>query len=195
MAVDSRRHKSRKIQNHAAGKCGGGYLYSFHKLREFADYIVINVSSPNTPGLRALQGNDALAPLLRRLRDENQNDAKPILLKIAPDLSEDQLDAIIATCEREGIAGLVATNTTLDHSSLGARDEAGGLSGAPLLESSTKFLRFIKARTQLPIIGVGGIMTAQDAREKFDAGAALLQIYTGYVYRGPAFLREIAAAF
>ena len=168
------------------------YLYSFRKLREFADYVVLNVSSPNTPGLRALQGDDALPPLLRKMRDENRENPKPILLKIAPDLSEGELEQVIATCEREEVSGIVATNTTLDHSSLSERDEAGGLSGAPLRERATGFVRAIKARTQLPVIGVGGVMAASDARAKLEAGAALVQIYSGYIYRGPAFLREIA---
>ncbi|MEO5721680.1 MAG: quinone-dependent dihydroorotate dehydrogenase [Chthoniobacterales bacterium] len=167
------------------------YLYSFRKLHEFADYVVLNVSSPNTPGLRALQGDDALGPLLRAMREENRSAAKPILLKIAPDLSETELEQVIATCELEGIAGMIATNTTLDHRSLGALDEAGGLSGAPLRERATEFVRAIKARTHIPVVGVGGIMTAGDASEKLEAGAALVQIYTGYIYRGPGFLREI----
>lgn len=166
------------------------YLYSFRKLREFADYVVLNVSSPNTPGLRALQDQAALTRLLEAVRAENRS-AKPILLKIAPDLSATELEQIIVTCEREEIAGIIATNTTLDHSSLGGRDEAGGLSGAPLRDRATEFVRTIKARTQLPVIGVGGIMTAGDAREKIEAGATLVQVYTGYIYRGPALLREI----
>ncbi len=168
------------------------YLHSFRRLRRFADYIVINVSSPNTPGLRALQGNDSLGPLLGRLREENRGETKPLLLKISPDLGEAELAQIIATCEREEIAGIIATNTTLDHAVLGARDEAGGLSGAPLRARATDFVRAIKARTELPVIGVGGIMKGDDAREKMAAGASLVQLYTGYIYRGPAFLREIA---
>lgn len=170
------------------------YLHSFRLLREFADYVVLNVSSPNTPGLRSLQSDDALGPLLRKMREENQDGMKPILLKIAPDLSAAELEKIIATCEREGIAGIIATNTTLDHSSLGEGDEAGGLSGAPLREKATEFIRAMRDQTRLPIIGVGGIMSGDDAREKIAAGATLLQIYTGYIYRGPALLREIAAA-
>ncbi|MEP6809576.1 MAG: quinone-dependent dihydroorotate dehydrogenase [Chthoniobacterales bacterium] len=168
------------------------YLFSFRRLREFADYVVVNVSSPNTPGLRALQGDTALAPLLGALREANHDSKKPILLKIAPDLSAAQLEQIIASCEREEIAGIIATNTTLDHASLGDKDEAGGLSGAPLRMRATELVRAIKARTHLPVIGVGGIMTPQDAREKLEAGAELVQIYTGYVFRGPAFLRELA---
>ncbi len=170
------------------------YLFSFRRLREFADYVVVNVSSPNTPGLRALQGEKALAELLGAMREENRKSAKPILLKIAPDLSEADLEQIIATCEREEIAGIIATNTTLDHSALaGMKDEAGGLSGAPLREKATAFIRAIKERTRLPIIGVGGIMNGDDAREKMEAGATLVQVYTGYIYRGPALLREIVA--
>jgi len=171
------------------------YLYSFRQLREFADYLVLNVSSPNTPGLRALQEQEALAHLLQSIRRENRESHKPILLKIAPDLSEADLDQIVRNCEQEEVAGLIATNTTLDHSAIpAAADEAGGLSGAPLGARATKFIRALKERTRLPVIGVGGIMTAGDAREKFDAGAALVQIYTGYIYRGPNFLLEIAAA-
>lgn len=171
------------------------YLYSFRRLREFADYIALNVSSPNTPGLRSLQGSEALAQLLRAIADENRADPKPILLKIAPDLGRDELEAVVATCEANGIAGIIATNTTLDHRTLAPqRDEAGGLSGAPLREKSTAFIRAIAAQTTLPIIGVGGIFDAQSAREKLDAGAQLLQVYTGFVYRGPALLREIGRA-
>ncbi len=171
------------------------YLFSFRRLREFADYVVVNVSSPNTPGLRALQGEKALSDLLGAMHEENRKSAKPILLKIAPDLNDTELEQIIATCEKEEIAGIIATNTTLDHSALaGMKDEAGGLSGAPLREKTTAFIRAIKGRTRLPIIGVGGIMNGDDAREKMEAGATLVQVYTGYIYRGPALLREIVAA-
>ena len=170
------------------------YLYSFRALREFADYIVLNVSSPNTPGLRDLQQERALTTLLAAIGAENQQTRKPVLLKIAPDLSMPDLDQIIATCEQNGIAGLIATNTTLDHSAiLPERDQPGGLSGAPVHAKSTAFIRAIKERTQLPIIGVGGVMGAESAREKFAAGAALLQVYTGYIYRGPGLLREIVS--
>ena len=129
---------------------------------------------------------------MRCIGEENRQSPKPILLKIAPDLSEAGLDQIIATCEAEEIAGLIATNTTLEHSAVPrTKDQGGGLSGAPLRAAATKFIRAIKQRTALPLIGVGGIMTAEDAREKFEAGAALVQIYTGYIYRGPGFLREL----
>jgi len=169
------------------------YLHSFRLLHEFADYIVLNVSSPNTPGLRSLQEHDALEQLLRAIRDENQTTRKPILLKIAPDVSLSDLDQIIATCEANEIAGIIATNTTLDHSAIPASlDQAGGLSGRPLREKSTELIRAITARSRLPVIASGGIVDAASAREKLEAGAQLLQVYTGYIYRGPGLLREIA---
>jgi dihydroorotate dehydrogenase len=168
------------------------YLYSFRLLREFADYVVLNVSSPNTPGLRMLQEHDALQELLRVIRKENQIARKRILLKVAPDLSILDLEQVIATCEENDIAGIVATNTTLDHTSIPpAIDQAGGLSGLPLREKSTEFVRAIAARSRLPVIASGGISDAASAREKLEAGAQLLQVYTGYVYRGPGLLREI----
>ncbi|MDQ6622693.1 MAG: quinone-dependent dihydroorotate dehydrogenase [Verrucomicrobiota bacterium] len=171
------------------------YVYSLRRLREFADYIVLNVSSPNTPGLRLLQENEALVRLIRAVADENRAAPKPVLLKIAPDLREEDLPPIVAACEANGIAGLIATNTTLDHSAIAAHgDESGGLSGAPLREKSTACIRALAAQTQLPIIGVGGICDAASAREKFAAGAQLVQLYTGYIYRGPGLLREICAA-
>ncbi|MGI8819744.1 MAG: quinone-dependent dihydroorotate dehydrogenase [Chthoniobacterales bacterium] len=170
------------------------YLYSFQKLQEFADYIVLNVSSPNTPDLRALQEIVALSHLLGVIEKANRNAPKPVLLKIAPDLATADLDDLIRACEQHGIAGLIATNTTLDHSSIApAADQAGGLSGGPLREKATAFVRAIRSRTSLPIIGVGGIVSAADAREKFEAGASLVQVYTGYVYGGPRFLRTLAA--
>jgi dihydroorotate dehydrogenase len=171
------------------------YLYSFRQLQRFADYVVLNVSSPNTPGLRSLQDRQSLEPLLRALRRENAHVAKPLVLKIAPDLSSSQLDEIIAVCEENAIAGIIATNTTLDHSAVAAaHDHEGGVSGAPLRARSTEVIRAIAARSTIPVIASGGIVDATSAREKFDAGAQLLQIYTGYVYRGPGLLREIADA-
>jgi dihydroorotate dehydrogenase len=168
------------------------YLYSFRFLREFADYIVLNVSSPNTPGLRSLQEHDALEQLLRVVHKKNQITRKPVLLKIAPDLSLSDLEQIVTRCEENGIAGIIATNTTLDHATIPAPlDQAGGLSGLPLREKSTEFVRAITARSRLPVIASGGISDADSAREKLEAGAQLLQVYTGYVYRGPALLREI----
>lgn len=167
------------------------YLHSFRRLNKFADYIVLNVSSPNTPGLRWLQERESLSILLRGIGAENRT-GKPILVKIAPDLSSEQLEEIIATCEENRIAAIIATNTTLDHSSIPpARDQIGGLSGAPLREKSTALVRAITKRSTIPVIASGGILDAESACEKIEAGAQLLQIYTGYIYRGPGLLREI----
>jgi dihydroorotate dehydrogenase len=169
------------------------YLYSFRLLREFADYIVLNVSSPNTPGLRQLQEPAALSRLMRAIRNEPGGTTKPILVKISPDLSSTELEAILAACEENGAAGLIATNTTLDHSGIPkALDTEGGLSGKPLREKSTAVVREIAARSKLPVIASGGIFDAESAREKFEAGVQLIQLYTGFVYRGPRLLREIA---
>jgi len=168
------------------------YLYSFQLLREFADYIALNVSSPNTPGLRDLQGAAALSELLRTIASENRQNPKPVLVKIAPDLSPNDLEDLIATCEQNEVAGIIATNTTLDHSSIPpARDREGGLSGKPLREKSTALVRAITARSTIPVVASGGVVDAESAREKFEAGAQLVQIYTGYIYRGPGLLREI----
>ena len=168
------------------------YLYSFRLLREFADYVVLNVSSPNTPGLRTLQEHAALQQLLGVIRKENQIARKRILLKIAPDISLSDLEQIVATCEENDIAGIIATNTTLDHAAIPTSlDQAGGLSGRPLREKSTEFVRAIAARSRLPVIASGGISDGASAREKLEAGAQLLQVYTGYIYRGPGLLREI----
>src|SRR5205807_2989822 len=132
----------------------------------FADYIVLNVSSPNTPGLRELQGREALAQLLRAVREKNQIARKPVLIKISPDLSSDELNEVIATCEENETAGIIATNTTLDHSSIPPTyDQPGGLSGAPLREKSTTLVRAIAARSTIPVIASGGIVDAQSARE------------------------------
>jgi dihydroorotate dehydrogenase len=169
------------------------YLYSFELLRDFADYVVLNVSSPNTPGLRELQEGGALDDLLRAIAEKNVIAPKPIVVKIAPDLEPNQLDQIIATCEANNISAVIATNTTLDHSSIPAgNDEQGGLSGAPLREKSSALVRAIAARSKIPVIASGGIVDAGSAREKFEAGAELIQVYTGLIYRGPGLLREIA---
>ncbi len=167
------------------------YLHSFRRLRNYADYIVLNVSSPNTPGLRGLQERESLSMLLRDIGEENRTN-KPIVVKISPDVTTPQLEEIIRTCEEFDVAAIEATNTTLDHSAItGDRDEQGGLSGEPLRQKSTDLIRQIAGRSTIPIIGCGGIFDAHSAREKLNAGAALLQIYTGYVYRGPGLLREI----
>ena len=171
------------------------YLYSFERLHSFADYIVLNVSSPNTPGLRELQGTEALSRLLVAIGEKNSTARKPIVVKIAPDLAPDQLEQIISVCKANTVSGIIATNTTLDHSAIpNARDQKGGLSGAPLREKSTDLIRAITARSTIPVIASGGIVDAAAAREKIEAGAQLLQIYTGLIYRGPGFLREIAGA-
>ncbi|MDQ3197936.1 MAG: quinone-dependent dihydroorotate dehydrogenase [Verrucomicrobiota bacterium] len=174
------------------------YLSSFRRLQPVADYIALNVSSPNTPGLRSLQEEEALGNLLQAVTEENQRLplARPILLKIAPDLAENALEAIVALAEKFGLDGIIATNTTLDHSMVpSGEDQTGGLSGRPLRDKSTAFVRQISQMTQLPVIGVGGIMTASDAAEKLGAGAALLQIYTGYIYRGPGFLKDLSGGW
>ncbi|HLW35676.1 MAG TPA: quinone-dependent dihydroorotate dehydrogenase [Chthoniobacterales bacterium] len=169
------------------------YLSSFRLLRGLADYIVLNVSSPNTPGLRELQGAEALDGLLRGIAEQNVNSPKPIVVKIAPDLDTNQLEQIIATCEANQVAAIIATNTTLDHSSIPtAKDEQGGLSGGPVREKSTMLIRNIVARSTIPVIASGGVLDAESAREKFEAGARLVQVYTGLIYRGPGLVREIA---
>jgi len=171
------------------------YLYSFRLLRDFADYITLNVSSPNTPGLRELQEPAALSRLLHAIHSESGPIAKPIVVKISPDLSPVELDSLIAACEENGVAGIIATNTTLDHSSVQPElDKQGGLSGAPLRQKSTALVRRITANSKIPLIASGGICDAESAREKFNAGAHLLQLYTGFVYRGPSLLREIMEA-
>ena len=168
------------------------YLYSFRLLAPLADYVVLNVSSPNTPGLRSLQEHDALQQLLGAVASENERAGKPLLLKIAPDLSVDDLNQVIATAEQSGMAGLIATNTTLDHAAIpSSLDQTGGLSGRPLFAKSTEFVRAIRARSALPIVASGGICDAPTAREKISAGADLLQVYTGYVYRGPGLISQI----
>lgn len=166
------------------------YLSSFRTLRDFADYVAVNVSSPNTAGLRELQDAEQLGRLLDVLQNENAG-AKPLLVKIAPDLAIQELEQVIATCEAKAVAGLIATNTTLDHRAV-SNDQAGGLSGAPLLEKSNNIIRAIRARSQLPIIGVGGITNTESAQSKIDAGAQLIQIYTGLIYRGPSLIRAAA---
>ena len=168
------------------------YRYSFQRLHSFADYIALNISSPNTPGLRSLQTRESLSILLRAIREENQTARKPIVIKIAPDLSPADLEEVIAVCEENEVAGIIATNTTLDHSAISPeQNQEGGLSGGPLRERSTSFVRAITARSKIPVIASGGIFDVESARQKLGAGAQLLQVYTGYIYRGPGLLREI----
>jgi dihydroorotate dehydrogenase len=167
------------------------YLHSFRRLQRFADYVVLNISSPNTPGLRSLQEPELLSALLRAVREENRAN-KPVLIKIAPDLGLAELDEMLAICAECAVAGIIATNTTVDHSSIAKqRDQSGGLSGAPLREKSNAIISAIAARSAIPIIGCGGILDGRGAREKIQIGAALVQIYTGLIYRGPGLLREI----
>ena len=169
------------------------YLYSFRLLRDFADYITLNVSSPNTPGLRELQEPQNLSELLRAIGTEAGPTPKPLVVKISPDMSPTDLKAILAVCEKHQVAGIIATNTTLDHSLIPRQlDQSGGLSGAPLREKATAFVREITAQCTIPVIASGGICDTESAREKFEAGAQLIQLYTGLVYRGPRLLQEIA---
>ncbi|MEK9584058.1 MAG: dihydroorotate dehydrogenase (quinone), partial [Flavobacteriaceae bacterium] len=164
--------------------------------------FVVNVSSPNTPGLRELQEKEPLERLLSTLKLECKKLArssaeKPILLKIAPDLTNHQLDDIIEIVENVKLEGVIATNTTIDRTNLKSDqrlvDEMGGLSGAPLRNRSTEVIRYLKAHQKSPfaIIGVGGIHSAEAAIEKIDAGADLIQLYTGFVYEGPKLISEI----
>jgi dihydroorotate dehydrogenase len=184
------------------------YLASLDALYPYGDYFAINVSSPNTPGLRELQDGDRLdallAALVQRLRDraaaEERATPKPLLVKVAPDLDEAALERIVDICLARGASGLIAVNTTLDRSGLSAdtpatlRDQPGGLSGGPLHARAVEVVRFLHtcAGDQLPIVGCGGISTADDARRMLDAGASLLQLYTGFIYQGPTIARQIA---
>lgn len=176
------------------------YDYNFEALFNYVDYFVVNVSSPNTPNLRALQDKEPLTKLLSHLQNKNQKKPKPkpILLKIAPDLTESQLLDIIEIVNITKIAGVIATNTTISREGLASesKEEIGGLSGKPLSKSSTDVIRFLseKSNKAFPIIGVGGIMTPEDALEKLEAGASLVQLYTGFVYEGPSLIKAINQA-
>lgn len=173
------------------------YLLCFNALFEHVDYFVVNVSSPNTPNLRELQDKEPLTALLNTLQQDNLRKAvtKPILLKIAPDLSDSQLLDIIDIIKETGIAGVIATNTTISREGLTSPDkeESGGLSGKPLTKRATQVIRFLSENSNkaFPIIGVGGIMTAEDAMEKLEAGASLIQLYTGFIYEGPKLVKKI----
>jgi len=168
------------------------YLYSFRMLRDFADYITLNISSPNTPGLRELQEPEKLSELLHAIGNEAGTAAKPLVVKISPDLSPAELTAVLGICEENGVSGIIATNTTLDHSTIPPQlNQEGGLSGAPLRDRSTALVREIAAQCKIPVIASGGVFDAQSACEKFHAGAQLIQLYTGLVYHGPRLLREV----
>jgi dihydroorotate dehydrogenase len=179
------------------------YLICFEALYDYVDYFVVNVSSPNTPGLRQLQEKEPLTALLQALQARNQQkpQPKPILLKIAPDLTEQQLDDIVEIVAATQLAGVIATNTTISREGLQTSADTlaaignGGLSGKPVRSRSTEVIRYLaqKSNKRFVIIGVGGIFTAEDAREKLAAGADLVQVYTGFVYEGPAMIKKICA--
>lgn len=177
------------------------YQYCFTTLFDVVDYFVVNVSSPNTPGLRALQDKEPLTQLLNSVQALNKAKAKPkpVLLKIAPDLTNEQLNDIIEIVRTTGIDGVIATNTTIQRDGLHTTTAelenigAGGLSGKPLRQRSTEVIRYLKEKSgnAFPVIGVGGIHSAADAMEKLKAGADLLQLYTGFIYEGPKLIRDI----
>ncbi len=183
------------------------YLICFDALFEYVDYFVVNVSSPNTPGLRELQDKKPLTDILKKLKRENiklakkyESPEKPILLKIAPDLTDAQLLDIIGIVKASKIDGVIATNTTIGRKGLKSHltlvEEKGGLSGKPLTKRSTEVIRFLseKSKKAFPIIGVGGIHSAEDALEKLEAGADLIQLYTGFIYEGPSLIKRINKA-
>ena len=177
------------------------YMICFEKLFDYVDYFVVNVSSPNTPNLRALQEKEPLTKLLQTLQDKNSTKPKrkAILLKIAPDLTDEQLDDIVDIVNSTKIDGVIAANTTIDRSSLQTSDSeiekigAGGLSGMPVRKRSTEVVRYLaqKSNKSFPIVAVGGIYTAKDAIEKLEAGADLVQVYTGFIYEGPGMVKRI----
>lgn len=177
------------------------YEICFKELHPFVDYFVVNVSSPNTPGLRELQEKESLRKILMHLQTINNSkaNAKPILLKIAPDLTQEQLDDVLDLALEIKLDGLVATNTTISRSGLTTHDlrlttiGAGGLSGLPLKQKSTEIVKYISEKTkgQIPIIASGGVFTGADAKEKLDAGAALVQVWTGFIYEGPGIVKKI----
>jgi dihydroorotate dehydrogenase len=177
------------------------YLYCLEELHDYVDYFVVNVSSPNTPNLRDLQEKEPLKALLQAVKSANdlKPKPKPILLKIAPDLTDGQLDDIVEIVMETGIDGVIATNTTIDRSGLSTdKNEveamgAGGVSGKVLASRSTEVVRYLsqKSGKAFPIIGVGGIYSADDAIEKLEAGASLVQVYSGMIYEGPGLIKKI----
>ncbi|MEM9771287.1 MAG: quinone-dependent dihydroorotate dehydrogenase, partial [Cyanobacteria bacterium P01_D01_bin.73] len=178
------------------------YQLSFERLKDLGDYFVVNVSSPNTPGLRSLQATDELAKILDALQTVNTQ-RKPMLVKIAPDLADEDVLAVVELAQRFELSGLIATNTTIRRDRLTTQtlaatgnpiaDEPGGISGAPVRSRSTEVIRLIYEATQgqLPIVGVGGVFTAEDAWEKITAGACLVLVYTGWIYEGPWMVKRI----
>lgn len=190
--------KNKITPNEEAGR---DYEICFETLYDHVDYFVVNVSSPNTPNLRALQEKEPLKQLLERIQMRNQNKKypKPILLKIAPDLNEAQLDDVIEIVKDSKISGLIATNTTISREGLSTEENRineignGGLSGKPLKDRSTFVIKYIKERSKgtIPVIGVGGVHSPDDALEKLKAGADLVQLYTGFIYEGPGLVKKI----
>ncbi|PWK80465.1 dihydroorotate oxidase A [Mucilaginibacter oryzae] len=178
------------------------YIKCFDRLFDVVDYFVVNVSSPNTPGLRALQEKGPLMEILNTLQQRNNKNgiSRPILLKIAPDLTDSQLDDIVEIVQETKIAGVIATNTTISRDNLASpsklKDEMGGLSGKPVTKRSTEVIRYLhqKSNGSFPIVGVGGIHSAEDALEKLEAGASLVQLYTGFIYEGPGLIGRINKA-
>jgi len=178
------------------------YIKCFDRLFDLVDYFVVNVSSPNTPGLRELQEKEPLMNLLSTLQQRNSKNgiSRPILLKIAPDLTDTQLDDIVEIVQQSGIAGVIATNTTIGRENLASPDnlktETGGLSGKPVTKRSTEVIKYLsqKSKGSFPIIGVGGIHSPEDALEKLAAGASLVQLYTGFIYEGPGLISRINKA-
>ncbi|MGF1452544.1 MAG: quinone-dependent dihydroorotate dehydrogenase [Opitutales bacterium] len=188
-----------KSRNASLDEAVDDYLSSFRLLAPLADYVAINVSSPNTPNLRSLQAKEALNELLAALQNENAGDSrKPLLLKIAPDLSFRQIDEALEVCLHHEIDGIIATNTTLQRPvKLDGGDETGGLSGRPLHARAVEIVRYIHGATkgQLPIVGVGGVSGEVSAGRMADVGATLVQLYTGLVYKGPWIARRLANTF
>ena len=209
---------STKLKNHKGNLIVGGnigknkitpnedawkdYKICFNQLHEEVDYFVVNVSSPNTPGLRELQEKDALRKIFSELQNDNagKKNPKPLLLKIAPDLTKEQLDDIIGLAIEVNLSGLVATNTTIDRTMLSKNSFAlsetfgmGGLSGKPLQQRSTEVVHYLSQQTngQIPIIASGGIFSGNDAEEKIHAGASLVQVWTGFIYEGPSIVKNI----
>lgn len=188
-----------KNKNTANEDAVNDYIICFDRLFDVVDYFVVNVSSPNTPGLRALQDKKPLTEILMALQQRNNKNGirRPLLLKIAPDLTNEQLDDIIEIVAETKIDGIIATNTTISREGLHSPEkitkETGGLSGKPLTKRSTEVIRYLseKSNRAFPIIGAGGIHSAEDAIEKLNAGASLIQLYTGFIYEGPGLIGRI----
>ena len=209
-AVERLKHRDSKViiggnigknKNTPNEEAVNDYIYCFQKLFNYVDYFVVNVSSPNTPGLRDLQEKEPLHHLLLTLQNINLQypNAKPILIKIAPDLTNEQVDDVIDIVQQVKLAGIVATNTTISREGLLSDSTEvhdmgiGGLSGKPVRKRSTEIIRYISQKTNgtIPIIAVGGIFNEHDAQEKIDAGASLVQVYTGFIYSGPGIAKNI----